>query len=53
MLDVSFGEDASMRHKNHAPENLSLLRKIALNLIRADKSDACELGAPAQECDVG
>ena len=34
VLDVNFGEDACRIHKDHAPENLSLLRKIALNLIR-------------------
>jgi predicted transposase YbfD/YdcC len=34
MLDVGFGEDASMVRKDHAPQNLSLLRKIVLNLVR-------------------
>ena len=39
ILDVSFSEDASMVAKDNAPQNLSLLRKIALNVIRADKTD--------------
>ena len=28
-----------MIRKDYAPQNLSLLKKIALNLIRADKTD--------------
>jgi len=39
MLAVCFGEDDCMIRKDHAPQNLSLLKKIALNLIRADKTD--------------
>lgn len=35
VLDVNFGEDACRVRKDHAPENLSTLRKIALNLIRS------------------
>jgi predicted transposase YbfD/YdcC len=34
VLDVVFGEDASRTRLHHADENLALLRKIALNLIR-------------------
>lgn len=34
MLDVDFGEDASTVCKDYAPENLSLLKKIVLNLVR-------------------
>ena len=39
MLDVCFGEDDCMVRKDNAPQNLSLLKKIVLNLIRADKTD--------------
>ncbi|EXI84562.1 MAG: Transposase [Candidatus Accumulibacter regalis] len=39
VLDVSFGEDASTVRKNNAPQNLSLLKKIVLNLIRLDTTD--------------
>lgn len=42
MLDVGFGEDASQVRKDAAPENLSLLKKIVLNLIRADTTDAAK-----------
>ena len=34
VLDVSFGEDSKTLRKDNAPQNLSLLRKIVLNLIR-------------------
>jgi len=39
VLDVSFGEDASPVRKDNAPQNLSLLKKIVLNLIRLDTAD--------------
>lgn len=34
VLDVAFDEDAVRSRKDKAPQNLALLRKIALNLIR-------------------
>jgi len=34
VLDVSFGEDGKTLRKDNAPQNISLLRKIALNIIR-------------------
>ena len=37
VLDVSFGEDGKTVCKDNAPQNISLLRKIVLNLIRLDK----------------
>jgi len=39
VLDVSFGEDASTIRKDNAPQNLSLLKKIVLNLIRQDTTN--------------
>ena len=39
VLDVNFGEDGSQMRKDNAPQNLSLLKKIVLNLIRADTTD--------------
>lgn len=39
MLDVNFGEDGCTVSKDNAPQNLSLLRKIVLNLIRCDTTD--------------
>ncbi len=37
-LDVVFREDASRIRKDHAPRNLSLLRKLALMMVRKEKS---------------
>lgn len=37
-LDAQFGEDNSLIHKNHAPANLSILRKIALAILKKDTS---------------
>jgi predicted transposase YbfD/YdcC len=34
LLDVVFHEDASRARKDHGPENLAILRRLALNLIR-------------------
>jgi predicted transposase YbfD/YdcC len=34
VLDVAFDEDAARSRKDNAPQNLALLRKIALNLLR-------------------
>ncbi len=39
MLDVCFGEDDCLVRKDNAPQNLSLLKKIVLNLIRMDTTD--------------
>ena len=42
VLDVSFGEDGSTIRKDHAPQNLSLLKKIVLNIIRSDTTHAAK-----------
>jgi predicted transposase YbfD/YdcC len=34
VLDVAFDEDAARSRKDNAPQNLALIRKLALNLIR-------------------
>lgn len=39
VLDVTMKEDASACRKDNAPENLSLLKKIVLNLLRMDTTD--------------
>lgn len=36
VLDVSFGEDAARNRAGHGAQNLSLLRKLALNIVRTD-----------------
>jgi predicted transposase YbfD/YdcC len=38
VLDVAFAEDRSRVRKDHAPENLSILRRIALNLTKQDQT---------------
>ena len=43
-LDVSFGEDLCKIRTDHAAENFSLVKKMALGLLKADKSE--KLGVP-------
>jgi len=38
VLDMAFREDESRVRKGHAPENLAVLRHIALNLLRDDST---------------
>ena len=38
MLDVAFHEDHCLVYEGNAPQNLSLLRKMALNMLRLDFS---------------
>ena len=38
MLGTAFSEDDSLIRKNHAPENFSMIRKIALVLLKKDSS---------------
>jgi predicted transposase YbfD/YdcC len=45
VLDVSFDEDACRIRKHHAPQNLSLLRHIALNLLGQDNSTKAGIAA--------
>jgi predicted transposase YbfD/YdcC len=35
VLDVHFAEDANRARKDNAPENLAILRRLALNIVRA------------------
>jgi predicted transposase YbfD/YdcC len=37
-MDVSFGEDQSRARTRHAAENLATLRRLALNLLKGDKT---------------
>lgn len=45
VLDVSFDEDACRIRKDHAPQNMTLLRQIALNLLGRDKSTKIGIAA--------
>jgi hypothetical protein len=36
VLDVTFNEDACRVRKDHVPQNLSVVRKLALSLLRQD-----------------
>ena len=38
VLDVVFDEDHNRVRKNHAPQNLAVIRQIALNLLKKEKS---------------
>jgi predicted transposase YbfD/YdcC len=38
VLDVVFGEDRSRVRKDHGPENLGLLRRLVLSILKADPS---------------
>ncbi len=38
VLDVAFREDLNRVRKGHAPENLAVLRHVALSLLKQDKS---------------
>lgn len=40
VMDVQFQEDACLVRKGNVPENLSLLRKMAMNLLRRTKTSA-------------
>ena len=49
-LDVSFNEDDSRIRKGHAAENFSRLRRLALNLLKQDKTFKVGLKTKAKAC---
>lgn len=50
-LDVSFGEDLDRKRAGHAAQNFSLLNRIALNLLKQDKT--CKLGLKGKRLKAG
>jgi predicted transposase YbfD/YdcC len=50
-LDLAFDEDRCRVRKDHGPENLALLRHIALNLLKQEKS--CTRGVPGKRLLAG
>jgi predicted transposase YbfD/YdcC len=46
VLDIAFDEDHSRVRKDHGPENLALLRHVALNLLKQEKTE--KLGIKAK-----
>ncbi len=50
-LDVAMREDASRIRRDHAPENIAVLRHIALNLLKQEKS--CKLGIKRKQLKAG
>lgn len=51
VLDVAFNEDHSRVRKDHGPENFAILRHIALNLLKQEKSD--KVGIKAKRLKAG
>ena len=45
VLDITFQEDASRVRKGNAPQNLAVLRRIALNLLRRERTAKCSIRA--------
>lgn len=51
VLDVAFNEDHNRAHKDHAPQNLAVLRHIALNLLKHETS--ARVGMKAKRLKAG
>lgn len=51
VLDMAFDEDASRGRKDRAPENLALIRQVAVNLLRQETS--AKVGVKAKRLKAG
>jgi predicted transposase YbfD/YdcC len=50
VLDVTFKEDASRVRKDNGAENLSVIRHMAINIMRKDKSTKGSVKARRYKC---
>ena len=51
VLDVAFREDESRIRKGHSPQNFAILRHIALNLLKQEKTS--KVGTKAKRLKAG
>ena len=51
VLDVGFGEDLCRKRQGNAAQNFSLINRIALNLLKQDKT--CKLGMHGKRLKAG
>jgi predicted transposase YbfD/YdcC len=51
VLDVGFGEDLCRKRQGNAAQNFSLINRIALNLLKQDKT--CKLGTKGKRLQAG
>jgi predicted transposase YbfD/YdcC len=51
VLDIAFREDENRVRKDHAPQNLAVLRHLALNLLKHET--ALKVGIKAKRLRVG
>ena len=49
-LDVSFGEDACRVRQGHAAENFSRVRRLALNLLKHEKTKKIGIKSKSKVC---
>ena len=49
-LDIAFSEDQNRVRKDHAPENLAVLRHMALNLLKQEKTAKGGIKAKRLQC---
>lgn len=50
VLDIAFNEDRSRVRKDHAPQNFAMLRHMALNLLKQEKTAKGGIKAKHLQC---